>query len=136
MAEVYMEVAISVGAEQAWEVIGDFVEGPARMAPGFVVECRADGDLREVTFADGVVARERLVARDDRRRRIVYSLVGGTMSPEHDNATMQVLPDGTDRCRLLWVHDVLPDELAEPMRTAMEQGATAIARSLAGPIQP
>jgi len=110
MAEVYMEVAISVGAEQAWEVIGDFPEGPARMAPGFVVECRADGDLREVTFADGLVAKERLIAR--------------------------VLDDGTDRCRLLWVHDVLPDELAEPMRAAMEQGAAAIARSLAGPIQP
>jgi hypothetical protein len=95
-----------------------------------VVSSQADGDYRVVTFARGTVARERLVARDDTSRRMVYSLIGDTVRPEHDNAVMQVVPVGPGRCRFIWSRDVLPDELAEPLHSAMEEAAPIIKRTL------
>lgn len=131
MASAYVEIELGVGADLAWQVIGDFAHGPVRMAPDFVQESRADGDVREVRFVDGAVLIERSIARDDERRRLVYGLVGGAVEVEHDNAVMQVLDDGPDRCRLVWTRDVLPHELAERLQTAMERGGAAIARRFA-----
>jgi hypothetical protein len=85
-----------------------------------------------VRFANGMVARERLVAVDDEQRRVVYAVVGDTLRPDHDNAAMQVVADGDARSRLVWIHDVLPDELAAPMHAAMQQAAEVIARTLGG----
>jgi hypothetical protein len=56
--------------------------------------------------------------------------MGDSVRPDHDNAVMQVLPDGAGRCRFVWTRDVLPDELAEPLRVAMEQAAPIIKRTL------
>ena len=83
-----------------------------------------------MTFANGIISRERLVTRDDEARRIVYSIVGDTVRPEHDNAVMQIVPDGTDRCRFIWTRDILPDELAGPFRASMEQAGAVIKRTL------
>ncbi|GAB2631306.1 hypothetical protein GCM10027168_73360 [Streptomyces capparidis] len=136
MASVRKDVWIKASAKDVWEVIGDFEAGPSRMAPGFVVDTRVEGDARVVTFTDGTVARERLVSRDDDARRIVYAVVGDTLHPQHDNASMQVIADGTDRCRLVWTHDVLPDDLAAPMEAAMDHGLALIVRTLEDPPSP
>ncbi|WP_116200254.1 SRPBCC family protein [Amycolatopsis circi] len=130
MASIRKETVIESSADDAWEVIGDFAAGPRRMAPGFAQDSRAEGDCRVVTFADGTVVRERRVSVDHGARRIVYSVVGGDVQPEHDNASMQVLPDGQQRCRLVWIRDVLPDELAAPMTEAMSAGLEVIKRTL------
>ncbi|ORV19129.1 SRPBCC family protein [Mycobacterium celatum] len=130
MASITTQIEIDVDAYRAWQVIGDWADGPVRMARGHVVSSEADGGLRVVTFASGTVARERLVARDETARRIVYSMIGDTMRPEHDNAVMQIVPDGDGRCRFVWSRDVLPDELAGPLRAAMEGAAKVIKRTL------
>ncbi|WP_233594899.1 hypothetical protein [Amycolatopsis sp. WAC 04169] len=57
-------------------------------------------------------------------------MVGGTVRPDHDNASMQVFADGERRCRLVWARDVLPDALAAPMAEAMSQALKAIKRTL------
>ncbi len=101
MASISKEIAIESSANDVWEVIGDFETGPSRMAPGFVVGTSVDADTRTVTFADGTVARERLVSVDHESRRIVYSVVGDSMRPAHDNASMQVLADSKESCRLV-----------------------------------
>ena len=101
------------------------------MAPGFVVSTSVDNGIRTVTFADGTVARERLVSVDHQNRRIVYSVIGDSLRPAHDNASMQVLADGDQSCRLAWIHDVLPDELAPSIEAAMSQGLTVIEKTLA-----
>lgn len=129
MASIRIEFDIAADAAHVWQVIGDWADGPARMAPGYVVSSRAADDVRVVTFADGFVARERLVTRDDEARRIVYSLIGDT-APEHDNAVMQVVPDGPGRCRMHWSRDVLPDEAAQPLSAAMNEAAPIIKRAL------
>ena len=130
MASISEQIVIESSAGDVWEVIGDFATGPSRMAPGFVVDTRTEDDCRIVTFANGSVAKERRVSVDDDARRIVYSVVGGTAQPTHDNAAMQVVADGERRCRLVWTRDVLPEELAAPMAEAMSHGLGVIKRTL------
>jgi hypothetical protein len=130
MASIQIQFEVDVAADRVWQVIGDWANGPVAMARGHVVSSQADRDVRVVNFATGTIARERLVARDEAARRIVYSLMGDSVRPDHDNAVMQVLPDGAGRCRFVWTRDVLPDELAEPLRVAMEQAAPIIKRTL------
>lgn len=130
MASIRTELRINAHADDVWKVIGDFAAGPARMAPGFVVDIRTDGDCRIVTFASGTVMRERFVASDEQGRRIVYAIVGDSLHPDHHNASMQVFPDGDQACRLVWIHDVLPDELAPRLEAAMIQAGAVIERTL------
>jgi hypothetical protein len=130
MASIQIQFEIDLDADRVWQVIGDWANGPVAMARGHVVSSQADRDVRVVNFATGTIARERLVARDDATRRIAYSLTGDTVRPEHDNTVMQIVPDGAGRCRFVWTRDVLPDELAEPLRGAMERAAPIIKRTL------
>ena len=129
MAFISREIVIESSADDMWKVIGDFAEGPTRMAPGFVVDTKAEGELRVVTFADGTVVRERRISVDDDARRIAYSVVGERV--EHDNAVMQVFEEG-ERCRLVWSRDVLPAELVTPMSQAMEHGIRVVKKTFDG----
>jgi hypothetical protein len=130
MASVRTEIVINAAADDVWRVIGDFATGPSRMAPGFVVGTRVDGDCRIVTFAGGTVSRERFVAADHEARRIVYAIVGDSLHPDHDNASMQVLPDGDHGCRLVWIHDVLPDDLGPRLEATMIRAGAVIQQAL------
>jgi hypothetical protein len=97
----------------------------------FVTDSRLDEpDVRVVTFADGTVLRERLIALDDELRRLVYSAIGDTMQPAHDNASMQVVPHGDGRSRFVWIHDVRPDELTIPMAAGMDHGLNIFKQAL------
>jgi Polyketide cyclase / dehydrase and lipid transport len=129
MASIRTEFSIESDADRVWRVVGDWADGPVDMARSHVVSCDAEGTVRVVTFADGRSVRERLVARDDDARRIVYSMVGDAVHPEHDNAVMHVVANGPRRCRFIWSRDVLPDELAEPLHSAMEEAAPIIKRT-------
>jgi Polyketide cyclase / dehydrase and lipid transport len=129
MALLRTEISIAAAPADVWDVIRDFAAGPLRMAPGFVVGCEADADVRVVTFADGVVVHERFVELDDVERRIVYSVVGGSVQPDHDTAQMQVVPEDGG-CRFVWTRDLRPDELAPGFQAAMDRGAEVIKRTL------
>lgn len=130
MAHLSKEIVIESSADAVWEVVGDFAKGPSRMAPGLVVDTTAEADERTVTFADGTVVREKRISLDHDVRRIAYSVVGGTVAPEHDNAAMQIVADGERRCRMVWTRDVLPDELAEPMGKVMAHCLTVVKQTL------
>lgn len=129
MAFIRVEFDVEADCAQVWQVIGDWEAGPVRMAPGFVMTSEATGDIRVVTFADGVVARERLVSRDDHRCRVAYSLMGAA-GPVHDNAVMEVIAAGPRCCRFLWSRDVLPDAAAGRLRAVMEEAAPIIKSAL------
>lgn len=90
----------------------------------------AEPGYRVVDFADGSVLRERLVVIEENERRFVYSIVGGSVTPEHNNACMQVFPHGDGQTRFVWTHDVLPDALAEPFGAAMDNGLAVFGRSV------
>ncbi|GAA5118671.1 SRPBCC family protein [Pseudonocardia adelaidensis] len=129
MAFLRTEISIAADPATVWDVIRDFAAGPLRMAPGFVIGCEADGDVRVVTFADGVVVHERFVERDDGERRIVYSVIGGSIRPDHDRAEMRVVAEGGG-CRFVWTRDLLPAELGPGVQAAMDRGAEVIGRTL------
>ena len=123
MATVHKEIIIEADPADVWAIIGDFTDGPVRMAPGLVTDSRLDEpDVRVVTFADGTVARERLITLDEETRRLVFSVIGDTMQPTHDNASMQVVAHGDGRSRFVWIHDVQPDDLTIPMSAVMDHG--------------
>jgi hypothetical protein len=129
MALLRTEISIAAAPADVWDVIGDFEAGPLRMAPGFVVGCEAAADTRVVTFADGSVVHERLVAVEEGERRITYSVVGGSVRPDRDVAQMQVVPEDGG-CRFVWTRDLRPDELGPGFQAAMDRGAEVIGRTL------
>jgi hypothetical protein len=79
-----------------------------RLAPGFVTDGHLDGDVRIVTFANGILTRELLVDCDDSRWRLVYAITSERV--KHYNASAQVLPI----------------EVAAYIAVQMEQGALAM----------
>ncbi|MFF0636870.1 SRPBCC family protein [Nocardia sp. NPDC004151] len=131
MASVQKEIIIDADPSAVWAIIGDFTDGPLRMAPGFVTDSRLDeADVRVVTLADGTVARERLIALDNERRRLVFSIIGDTMQPTHDNASMQVFPHGDGRSRFIWIHDTKPDDLTIVMGAVMDHGLSIFKQTM------
>jgi len=122
MASVRKEVTLGVAAARAWEALreaGDL----QRVVPGFVKDCRMEGEARVVTFGNGLVATELIVDLDDAARRLVWSARSERL--KHHNAVLQVFEDGPARCRVVWIADVLPHEAAQGVGAMMEQ-ATAI----------
>ncbi len=130
MASIRQEFVIDARAEDVWEALRDFGNVHTRLATGFVVDAHLEGDDRVVTFAGLSVARERLVDCDDEMRRLVYTVVEGRLSLTHHNASAQVFDEGDGRSRFVWITDVLPHEAAPIVAGLMEQGATAMQRTL------
>ncbi len=128
MATQRREIPLTSSADHVWSAIRDFSQVHTRVAPGFLtaLEMR-DGD-RLVTFFNGMVARERLVTRDDALRRLVYAVVEG--QPSHYSAALEVIPEGAAASRLVWTIDLLPDELAPAVGVMMDQAAGAVRKTL------
>jgi carbon monoxide dehydrogenase subunit G len=131
MASIRKEIALAARAEDVWAVLRDVGAVHRRLAPGFVINTQLDGDARIVTFANGMVAREQLVAIDDETRRVAYAAVGGRST--HHNASMQVFAEGEGRCRLVWITDLLPHDLAGPIGAMIEQGSAVMKQTLQRP---
>ena len=130
MASIRREVSLDVPAEQVWDALRDVGALHTRLVKGFVTDCRIDGDSRIVTFANGVVVRERIVDLDERARRLVWSAVGGQLT--HHNASAQVIGDGPTRSRLVWIADLLPHDAAPAIAEMMEHGTAALKKTVEG----
>jgi Polyketide cyclase / dehydrase and lipid transport len=128
MASIHKEIVVEASAEAVWSAVRDVGAIHTRLARQFVVDTRLDGDSRVVTFAGGIVVRERIVDVDDRARRLAYSVVEGR--PTHHNASIQVFPDGSGRSRIVWIADLLPDDIAGLIGGMMEQGCAAMKNTL------
>lgn len=131
MATIRKEIALAARAEDVWAAVRDVGAVHERLAPGFVTDTRLDGDARIVTFANGMVVRELLVAVDDDTRRVAYAATGGRAT--HHNASMQVFADGETRCRLVWITDLLPHDMAGPIGGMVEQAAAIMKQTLERP---
>jgi hypothetical protein len=127
MASIRREALIDARPETAWSALRDVGALHTRLVPGFVVDTRLEDGARIVTFGNGMVARELIVAVDDESRRVVWSVVGGRMT--HHNASAQVIAEGRG-CRFVWIADLLPDELAPLITTMIEQGMAVIKETL------
>ena len=130
MASIRKEIPLETSAENVWAAVRDVGALHHRLVPGFVVDTRLEGDARIVTFGNGMVVRELIVDIDDEARRLAWSARGGRLT--HHNASVQVFADGARRCRLVWIADLLPNELAGDIRAMIDQAAAVMKKTLDG----
>jgi carbon monoxide dehydrogenase subunit G len=128
MASIRREIHVEADAEQVWDAIADVGAVHTRLAPGFVIDTRLEGGARVVTFGNGLVARELIVDVDHGSRRLVWAVVGGR--PTHHNASLQVVAEAERRSRVIWIADLLPNELASPIASLIDQGMAVMKKTL------
>jgi hypothetical protein len=132
MACVRKEIRLNASADAVWAALADFHAVHTKLATGFVVDSKPDpgptGDARIVTFANGTSAREILVDRDDKARRLVYAVVGNDRL-QHHSASAEIVPEAGG-CRFIWTSDFLPNEVAPYIDAQMGQGAAAMKQNL------
>ena len=126
MASVHKEVLLAAPAQEVWAALRD-AANVHRLFPGVLADSRLEGDTRVVSFADGLVVRERIVALDDDRRRIAYAVLREGLV--HHSAAMQVFAEGQGSSRFVWTSDFLPDGLAASFGPLIVRGAAAIRRA-------
>src|SRR6202022_3893411 len=128
MASIHKDIQVDAHPDEVWAAVRDFGSPHRRLVPGFALDARLDGDARIVTFANGTVARELLVDCDDARRRLVYAVISERV--KQHSASVQVLADGDACSRLIWIVDVLPNEMASYIDGQMDQAALAMQKAL------
>ena len=128
MASLRKQIDLPLDADAVWDAVRDVGALHTRLVAGFVTATRLEEGARIVTFANGMQVRELIVGIDDAARRLAYSAVGGRAS--HHNASVEVQPTGAHSCRLVWITDLLPDSVAEPVGAMMEEGVRAIRATL------
>jgi hypothetical protein len=109
--------------------VRDFGAVHQRLNPGFVVDCRLEGSTRIVTFHNGNAVPEEFVDCDEARRRLAYAIVGRE-GVKHYNGSVQVLSDGDSRSRIVWIIDVLPNDIAPYISSQMNLAAVAMQKTL------
>ena len=127
MATSRKEMTIERSPEDVWDAVRDIGALHTRLVPGFVVDTRLEGEDRVVTFGNGMVVREPILALDDAEHRLAWAAVGGPA--KHYHAVLQVLPAerGT---RVVWTSDFLPHELAPSIAGLQEQGLAVMKTAL------
>ncbi len=128
MASIHKEILVDARPDKVWAALRDVGALHERVVPGFVVDTRLEDGARIVTFGNGMVARELIVDIDDDARRLVWAVVGGRFT--HHNASVQVFANGERGTRLVWIADLLPDEIAGDIRAMIEQAASVMKPTL------
>jgi Polyketide cyclase / dehydrase and lipid transport len=129
MGSIRKEFIVDADATKVWAALRDFGALHQKLVKGFVTDSKLEGDVRTVTFVNGMTARERLIDCDDAQRRLVYSVIDGR--PTHYNAVAQVFEESPGKSRFVWVIDILPNDLVGPIGGMMDMGVAAIKKTLA-----
>jgi Polyketide cyclase / dehydrase and lipid transport len=130
MATIQKEIEIARDRSFVWDAIRDVGAIHRRLVPGFVVDCTLEGDSRTVTFANGMVVREVIVTVSDETFRHAWSARGEPFT--HHNASIQVFTEGAATCRVVWIADLLPNEVTDTVEKMMLQGLGVMKRTLEG----
>lgn len=128
MATLREETRVETSAERVWDAARDVGALHTRLVPGFVTGTVLDGDVRVVTFGNGMVVREPIISIDDERRRLAWTTSGGRTT--HYNAVLEVLPDGATACRVVWTIDLLPNDMAPAISAMQRQGIATLKATL------
>jgi hypothetical protein len=127
MSSVRKEVVVNAPVAEVWDALQDLGGLHERLVPGFVVDTKWEEDERArlVTFGNGAIVRERIVAVDETDRRVAWSAESEYFT--HHNASAQVIALSPETTRFVWIADVLPDEAAPFVAAMMEDGLAALA---------
>lgn len=127
MATIREEILIDIASDTVWDAVRDIGALHTRLVPGFVTDTKMEEGARLVTFASGMVLRERIVDCDDASRRLVWSINEAPFA--HHNGAMEVFADGSGT-RVVWTADLLPHELKASIAELMSQGLAIMKRTL------
>jgi carbon monoxide dehydrogenase subunit G len=130
MASIHKDILLNAPPADVWDAVRDFGALHTRLVPGFVRDTRLERPgIRIVTFANGSVVPELLVDRDEARKRLVYAARSERI--HHYNASVQVFAAGQARSRLVWIIDLLPNDIAPYIAGQMDQAALAMQETFA-----
>ena len=127
MASRMSEIDIACSADDVWKVAGDF-GGLAGWMPG-IEKCTVDGDIRTIEMG-GMKIDERLVARDDAKRLLTYSIAAGA-PVDHHEATITVTPAGSG-AHVTYAVNVEPDSLVDLLQGMYQQSLEALKAHVEG----
>ena len=128
MASIRHEVPVAVSADVAWRAVREVGQAHTLFAP-VLVDGQLEGNLRTVTFSNGLVAHERILDVDDAHRRVGYAVLD-VPGVEYHHASMEIVPDGAGRCRFVWITDLWPDGPKAAIQPLVEQGSAALKANL------
>jgi polyketide cyclase/dehydrase/lipid transport protein len=128
MASIRKELLTKASVDDVWAALRDIGALHTRLVPGFVTDTKLERGERIVSFRNGMVVREPIVDIDDTVRRLVWSAVGGPLT--HYNASAQVFADADGQTRLVWIADLLPNEVAGSISLMMEEGMAVMKSTL------
>ena len=128
MASIHHQVAVGVDVKKAWRALRSVGEAHRLFAP-VLTDTKLEGDTRTVTFANGMILRERILDVDDKRHRVAYSALDAPGMTYH-HATMELVDTGDGRCLFVWVTDFLPEEIRGNIAPLVEQGTDALKANL------
>ena len=112
MAKVHESGELGSSVDEVWTLVGDF--GGLVEAMGVPVELTGEGigQTRKIPVgAEPTV--ERLEERDEKAKRIVYSIVSSGLPVSGYVSTMQLSPEGESRTRLDWSSTFEPSGVSE-----------------------
>jgi carbon monoxide dehydrogenase subunit G len=128
MASIRREIRVDAPAEKVWDAVRDVGSIHKRLVPGFVADCRMEGDdARIVTFGNGLVIKEIIVDLDEASRRLCWSAKSERLM--HHNASLQIFADGPGT-KAVWIADLLPNEAAPAIGAMIDHGMGAMKKTL------
>ena len=126
MATVRKAITIGRSAAEVWDAVSDAGQLHTRVAPSVVANCtwEKEGEVRIVTFANGLVLRELMISNDHAARRLAWSAQSDLW--QHHNASLQIFDVGIGPCEVVWTADVLPHAAGELMEQFLTMGLDAM----------
>lgn len=126
MSTVHVNEPVAAPAAKVWELVRDFGAivkwgGPALQS--CTVEGEGLGAIRRIGLPGGLAIAERLEALDEAGRSLSYAIVEKSPIPVKDYlATIRIVEDGPDACRVDWSSTFTPDGAGEEQAQAMIRG--------------
>jgi carbon monoxide dehydrogenase subunit G len=132
MATIHKEITVDAPVDEVWDALCDVGAIHERLARGIVADTELEegGQSRIVTFANGFSVRERIVTIDDATHRLAYAATGGNAT--HHNSSVQLFPESDGGTRIVWITDLLPDDMAPLVSGLVEQVSSAMKQTLEG----
>lgn len=130
MATLRSHTRIDRSPDEVWAVVSD----AGAISDWFpaIEKSSATGTTRSCELAGGVPLEEEIVTRDADLRRFQYRITGGALPVTSHLGTVDVLDD-RDGSLVVYSTEVQPDELAQQLGPAIEDGLRGLKEHLERP---
>ena len=126
MATVRKSATIAKAAAEIWDAVSDAGQLHTRVAPGVVTNTTLEdgGEVRIVTFANGMALTEYMISNDAEAMRLAWSAQSDLWT--HHNASLQIFAHSDGQSEVVWTADVLPHSAGALMEQFLTAGLGAM----------